>query len=267
MGRQDPSPATLKAIREAGALFLSLARAGLPGQGPSPVGGVLLVARAAARLEVLLNPGHLPLDAPENAHRMIQVEGWDGAVALGLVNLRASFHDFLARWRWDALALGEDPACVLGPPLIIPHHEHRLADLNSIEAALKLLIEEGAPALRPNAIREDGPPKQYLFSWPEILSALNLKNNEADRDRVRRLHDSHGGPIAMPERGAQPKVEKGALLTWWNDLEKRWHELRQREADRQGTIQPSHPYGREGTVYPELSGSERKRRRRGGQSS
>jgi len=103
-------------------------------------------------------------------------------------------------------------------------------------------------------------PKKYLFNWLEILDALGMTNDEERRGQVRRLNDSHAGPIAFPGKGAQPKVDRDRLIAWWNGLERRFEELEARQIDRRETVSESHNYGSDGTVIPEISGSIKKRR-------
>ena len=106
-------------------------------------------------------------------------------------------------------------------------------------------------------------PKQYLSSWREILDALDLTNNEESKNKVRRLVESHSGPIVLPSRGGQPKVEKTKLIEWWNDLENRFTESVQRISDRDATVAETHNYGRDGTAAPNIGGSIKRRRTSG----
>ena len=94
----------------------------------------------------------------------------------------------------------------------------------------------------------DGP-AVYLTSWNEILAALEQKGR-AGQAKVRALHKQHAGPIIMPGKGGQPRVERRALLSWWEGISQRWEELRQRQQDRKATTESTHAYGRSGTVRP-----------------
>jgi hypothetical protein len=105
------------------------------------------------------------------------------------------------------------------------------------------------------------PPAQYLFSWREILDALGLRNNEENQGRVRTLSDKYGGPIVPAKRGGQPRVNKAKLIEWWNHLEVVW----QTEGcghNKAASTEGRHPYGRDETVVPEISGHVKKRRRK-----
>lgn len=99
----------------------------------------------------------------------------------------------------------------------------------------------------------------YCVNWAEILAALNLKR--ADKDKVRKLNEEHGGPIILPQKGGQPKVERGKLLSWWVGIEQLWEEQRQRQLNRDSTLEAAHRYGREAIVLPEISGSMKRRRK------
>lgn len=105
-------------------------------------------------------------------------------------------------------------------------------------------------------------PKKYLMSWQEILSALQLDNNDENRSRVRRLNESekHPGPIIIAGQGAQPKVEQQSLLEWWNGLEEAFRESAGRQRDRAATLEERHPHGRDGQVVPNIRGSVKPRR-------
>lgn len=110
------------------------------------------------------------------------------------------------------------------------------------------------------ALAAEPKPAEYLWSWREILSALELPNEDADRGKVSRANKEFGGPIVIPKRGAQPKVEKGKLLEWWNGLEKSFARIAAHERDREATVSDQHDYGKSGTVVPDIAGSVKKRR-------
>jgi hypothetical protein len=109
--------------------------------------------------------------------------------------------------------------------------------------------------------RTPAAPVQYLTNWREILVALGMKSNKEDREKVRNLNVQYGGPIVIPRQGAQPKVDKAKLVAWWNGLEAQWTVGYQRARDAKPTTDAQHPYGRNGTLAPEISGGVRKRRR------
>lgn len=106
-----------------------------------------------------------------------------------------------------------------------------------------------------------GVPAENLFGWYEIAEAVGRRNDRSERDRIKRLNDMYGGPIVVPKQGAQPVVRKSELVKWWNGLADRAAELQQRDADRQGTVEFQHEYGRDGTVVPEVNGEVKKRRK------
>jgi hypothetical protein len=123
--------------------------------------------------------------------------------------------------------------------------------------------EKNAPphqAVEVGAQASPVPPAEYLLNWRDTLDALDLKNTEANRGRVRKLNKQFEGPITLPGKGGQPKVSKEKLLSWWNGLEERFRESEQKQADTQATIQVQHDYGRDGTVLPDISGHVQKRR-------
>ncbi len=145
-------------------------------------------------------------------------------------------------------------------PILTLESLERLKQALAREATLVARARE-APTPQP-AHREDpsgASPPVYLTSWREILHDLGLKSG--DKDKVRKLNEEHGGPIILPEKGGQPRVEKGKLLTWWVGIEKLWDEQRQRQLDRDSTLEAAHDYGRDATVLPDISGSVKKRRK------
>jgi len=103
-------------------------------------------------------------------------------------------------------------------------------------------------------------PKTYFVSWREILDALDLANSDAQRAKVQKLDKKYDGPITVAGQGAQPEVEKTTLLNWWNELEGRFEELKQREADTEATVRSQHDYGSDGTVVTDIGGSVKHRR-------
>ena len=104
-------------------------------------------------------------------------------------------------------------------------------------------------------------PLAMLTSWREILVALGLKNNREDQGKVSRLNGRYAGPICIPGRGAQPVVDKAKLIKWWNDLEAKAREAKDRSRDAQATAAAQHDYGRDGVVAPDLAGGVKRRRK------
>jgi hypothetical protein len=87
-----------------------------------------------------------------------------------------------------------------------------------------------------------------------------MENNSENQRRARDLNAKYEGPITLPGRGDQPRVNRDKLLTWWNGLEERFQEIKQKQIDTQATIQDQHDYGRDGKVLPDIAGHVKKRR-------
>jgi hypothetical protein len=104
-------------------------------------------------------------------------------------------------------------------------------------------------------------PPKYLLNWREILIALGLRNNAEDRGRIRHLNSQYEGPIVIPKQGAQPKVDEAKLREWYDHLEVQWTVGHRPARDAQPTAAAQHPYGRNGTVAPEISGRVKGRRK------
>jgi hypothetical protein len=104
-------------------------------------------------------------------------------------------------------------------------------------------------------------PAKYLLSWPEILLALDLDNNDLNRDRVKRMNDLYRGPIILPDQGGQPKVNKAKLIEWWNGLEILWMTQANPEG-AQASAANRHNFGKTGEAVPEIGGGVKKRRPR-----
>lgn len=117
------------------------------------------------------------------------------------------------------------------------------------------LGEAGPPAADP------GPPDKLLTTWRMILDALELTHNQEERQRVKGLNEHYAGPLVNRGRGKQPAVEKRKLLDWWNHLEGTMQDKAHQKAGAKHEAEASHPYGREGTVAPEIGGSHKKRRK------
>lgn len=113
-----------------------------------------------------------------------------------------------------------------------------------------------------------------LLSWGDILEALNdghpepfWKNNARMREQIRALNEQHGGPITFPRgRGKQPRVDRAALLAWWEGLRSHFTG-RAEEAEREDesarlTASDGYDHGREGHVLPGMSGHVKKCRKR-----
>jgi hypothetical protein len=111
-----------------------------------------------------------------------------------------------------------------------------------------------------------------LTSWDEIFASLNRlhgavrwKNDEPNRNKIRKLNEQHRGPIRMPTRGGQPQVDEGALTEWYNGLREHF-DNRVEEAERDAesarlTAAETHGYGATGTVVPGIGGHVKKSRK------
>jgi hypothetical protein len=123
------------------------------------------------------------------------------------------------------------------------------------EDARRTVVDQAPATMRPAV---------YLMNWPEILDAVGMANNDEMKRRLRSLNKKYSGPIQMPRQGGRPKVDKTKLLKWWNGLEERFRESAQKQVDARSTLQAQYHHGRDGTVFPEISGHVRKRRRDSG---
>lgn len=103
-------------------------------------------------------------------------------------------------------------------------------------------------------------PKVYLSGWSDILEAVGLKNNDTDKNNVLSLNKQYQGPIPKVGRGEKPRVEKGKLLKWWNELEEKFQASDAARKDKAATVEAQYQHGRDETVVPEISGHEKKRR-------
>lgn len=103
--------------------------------------------------------------------------------------------------------------------------------------------------------------KEYLTSWQEILIALEMRNNNSNKQKVERLNETYSGPIIKPGQGKQPFADNVKLLEWWNGLEKLVESQTDRARDAKETVIETHAFGREGEVVPEISGQVKKRRK------
>jgi hypothetical protein len=103
-------------------------------------------------------------------------------------------------------------------------------------------------------------PKNYLFGWAAIASAVGQHNDSSFQKRVKAWHRRYGSPIVFGE--GSPRAVHEDLVCWWNDLQKRWSEVEQRRQDASGSVADTYQYGREETVVTEIRGHVKKRRQR-----
>ena len=146
-----------------------------------------------------------------------------------------------------------------------PIDAYRLSKVVSIESARAAEVLDPAPPAAGSDLgdtKKDLPPnpKEYLTNWREILITLGHKSNDEDRDKVRSLNKQYNGPIVIPGRGSQPRVEKTTLLKWWNDLEIMFQDQANQKEGTRLAAESQHDYGRDGVVAPELSGEVKSRR-------
>lgn len=104
-------------------------------------------------------------------------------------------------------------------------------------------------------------PVVYLTNWREILVSLGMKNNTEDQSKVRTLNKTYQGPIVFPGQGSQPKAEKTALLSWWNNLAAQWATDRPRALDAAATVAEQYEYGNGTAVIPDISGAVKEKRK------
>lgn len=174
----------------------------------------------------------------------------------------ARLREYQLSWLWQLVAADILPADMRQPSEC--GDNHAAAERNALAA--ERLADRVAEVVPPEPDQDltDEPvtpaePKVYLTSWREILDALSLTPHQ--KDKVAKLNKDFDGPIVVEKQGAQPRVERSTLLAWYNGLEARFQEVRQRHRDRQATTAGGYSYGKEGTVVQEISGSVKKRRR------
>lgn len=127
---------------------------------------------------------------------------------------------------------------------------------NADQSHEQLVTLQQAAASAPN-----DKPVSYCFGWAQIVDAIGLKNDQETRNRIRRLNQEHGGPILVEGQGAQPKVNFEKLILWWNGLESRFEELRDKQRDRHATIAATYQHGKDAVVVPDIRGSVKRRRK------
>ena len=117
----------------------------------------------------------------------------------------------------------------------------------------------GSGAIAPEEIPANRSAGDYLKNWREILAALDRKNNRAEKRFVAALNRQFAGPIVLPGRGGQPKVEKNRLIAWWNHLEILWETLGRGE-NTEANVAAQYKHGRNEVVFPEISGHVKRKR-------
>jgi hypothetical protein len=131
----------------------------------------------------------------------------------------------------------------------------RKPDLPQLQRMLVELAAGDSPAPGP------GPqtPAKVLSGWDEIAKALERPHR--DRDKIKSLNARFQGPIRSSGRGTQPIVDGDLLLAWWNRLTVIQQELANRRQGAALSAEAQYPYGRSGTVAPEIAGSIKPTRR------
>lgn len=121
--------------------------------------------------------------------------------------------------------------------------------------------EKHATSTDPVSQSEPPKPIHWLLNWREILDALEWKNDEEGRRQIARLNKVHHGPIISTGRGGQPKVGKAELIEWWNGLRDKFDVIEKKKSDARSTVEDRYDYGRDGEVFPDISGHIKRRRK------
>ncbi len=206
-----------------------------------------------------------PKAATELAKDAKQLENLSGDLAYSAL-IPGIRHDYSAwlkccqNWSMEVCRLAELVATEL--PDLFPTlryvgssdkwHDRKDMDWDAAERELRTIEAAAVPA--------NQTPKTYLTSWREILQTLDLRNDEEERTKVKRLSDHYEGPIIVPGQGAQPKVERSRLLAWWNRLEIQFGDEIHQQRGKAANADAQHNYGRTGQAAPEIGGGVKKRR-------
>lgn len=105
-------------------------------------------------------------------------------------------------------------------------------------------------------------PIQYAMNWREIVETLGMRNNTTSRTQVGGLNEFYNGPIIKGKRGQPPKVDKAKLIEWWNGLEDEFKRNESAAEAKAESVTQRYQHGRDATVFPEIQGHEKKRRRK-----
>ncbi len=136
-------------------------------------------------------------------------------------------------------------------------------DLPASGAVTERPDQTGQPVIP--SVATDADAVEVLFGWSEILEVVKRPEERKERDRIKRLNDDSDGPIRFPQgQGTQPEVGKAELILWWNERKNAYQnsveENARKDAELAVYMQAEHDFGRDGTVFPEISGSKRKRK-------
>jgi len=67
--------------------------------------------------------------------------------------------------------------------------------------------------------RKEGLREARLSTWEDVLEALDVRDDNEDREEIRKLNVLYGGPITFAKGESQPTVERRKLIEWWRHLE------------------------------------------------
>jgi hypothetical protein len=118
----------------------------------------------------------------------------------------------------------------------------------------------GTPPLMPPAApgAPNEAPRKLLRGWHAIAAAVSMPYRQ--REDVKRLNASRGGPITCPGRGKKPMVYCGDLINWWNQLATQQQDLANQQEGARLSAKGAHHFGRDGKAAPEIGGGVKKRR-------
>jgi hypothetical protein len=115
-------------------------------------------------------------------------------------------------------------------------------------------------------VRAVGRARKLLRGWSDICEAVGRRSTKLEHRLLKRLNESQGGPIKHFGRGRPPEVFEEDLLSWWNDLDRRYQAHQERLASAKYSLDRPMHYGRRGEeIFPDLS--MRVQRRRQGPSN
>jgi len=198
---------------------------------------------------------------------------WDG---MSSTSTHGNYHDgsedelspvnlYYQAEKWEKALIckeheGEDESAA-EPDVEVPLIVHIRSKEKPEAAEPEPIGEKHATSAVPVSQGEPPKPIHWLLNWREILDALEWKNDEEGRRQIARLNKVHHGPIVSTGRGGQPKVGKAKLIEWWNGLRDKFEAGEKKKSDVRSTVEDRHAYGRDGEVFPEISGHIKRRRK------
>jgi hypothetical protein len=200
------------------------------------------------------------IDSLIRLKRCTGLEGW------GNVDPARLTQNILDRWDACAKAMRLDVSNRLVEAEVVWEATHveleraKQESSRSLSADQRTERKSESPETNPRV----GPPKTILFGWADILNALGMPNDSTNKRRVKRLNDEGNpkGPISVECRGSRPKVERRALLEWWDRQAMAADNLQNQEMARQAVEQNTHNFERTGRVAPDVGGSIKTRKGR-----